>query len=124
MYWNDNLNVSHTPSLFYFTGFYGNPNHILRFNSWLLLNKIASTHFNSLLGWLVGGDFTEMLYDKDKRGGAPRNFGLSNAFRSALSHNGLISLKVAGPFFTWDNKREGHNQILERLDHFVANDTW
>lgn len=91
--WNENANVSiltyyqghidclisHTPFPFYFTGFYGNPNHNLRFNSWLLLNKIAKTHSNRYFGWLVGGDFNETLYDEDKRGGLPRNLNLCNA---------------------------------------------
>lgn len=35
--------------------------------SWRLLDKIASTHTNSNLGWLVDGYFNEILFDHEKK---------------------------------------------------------
>lgn len=107
--------------MFYFTGFYGNPKHNLRYLSWDLLNRIASSHSNSNAGWLVGRDFNEILYDKEKKGGIPRAISLMNNFRNALTENFLSSLEADGPKFTWENKRKIPHLIQERLDQFVAN---
>lgn len=59
-----------------------------------------------------------------KKGGNPRSFALINNFIKALSKNGLSSLKSGGPAFTWDNKRNFPNIVLERLDRFVPNSSW
>lgn len=133
--WNDNVNltilsysVGHidcvinlNPSLFYFMGFYGDPNHNNRTHSWNLLHKISLTHSNRNFGWLVGGDFNEILYDHEKKGGNLRSPSLIEDFRKALSSNELYSINSSGPSYTWDNKRSISNQILVRLDRYVAN---
>lgn len=112
------------PASFFFTDFYGNPDHNLRVSSWNLLNKIATTHNNSELGWIIGGDFNEILYDSEKCGGIPRASHLINNFRSTLSLNKLSSLNSTGPRFTWTNNIKHCENIVARLDRFVADDTW
>lgn len=112
------------PHLFYFTSFYSNPVHNLRFLSWCLLDNIASTHSDRSLSWVVGGDFNEILFDNDKQGGAPTRYFLINNFINALINNNLSSLKASGPSFTWDNHCRHPYNVLERLDRFIVNDSW
>lgn len=52
---------------FYFTGLYSNTVHNDRYLSWLLINKINKTHTDCNIGWLVGGDFNEILFDYEKK---------------------------------------------------------
>lgn len=61
-----------------FTGFYGFPEHHLRYRSWDLLRSLYG---RSSLPWVVGGDFNEILADEEKSGGGTRNQALMNAFR-------------------------------------------
>lgn len=114
LFWNANANVNilsyscghidslvaYYPTPFYFTGFYGNPEHNLRYLSWQLLHKISGSHSNSKLGWFVGGDFNEILYDFDKVGGKPRAFPLINNFCNTLAELELSSLRAMGPHHT------------------------
>lgn len=69
LFWNDHIRVNilsfspghidcminTAPSPFYFTGFYGNPSKSDRHLSWLLLNKIGTSHNSTQLPWLVEG---------------------------------------------------------------------
>lgn len=82
LFWNCNINLSilsysnghidslidDHPSPFYFKGFYGNPAHNLWCMSWNLLHKVTFIHSKPSLGWLVGGDFNEILFDSKKKG--------------------------------------------------------
>lgn len=47
-----------------------------------------------------------------------------NAFRNALNQNALSTLGTTGPNFTWDNKHQGPDCILEQLDRFTAKEEW
>lgn len=123
LFWHDNINISilsYSPghidciindpiNPFYFMGFYGNPKHNDHFLSWSLLNKISLTHTNTSFGWLVGGDFSEILYDHEKRGVNPRAYNLINKFCEALNSNSLTNIPSAGAKYTWDNKRKAPN---------------
>ena len=66
--------VSHDHWCWRFTGFYGNPVTEQRKFSWQLLVKLGSIPELSQLPWLVGGDFNEILFDSEKRGGRSRMF--------------------------------------------------
>lgn len=50
-----------------FTGFYGNPRAEKRVESWELLERLNDNAHES---WIIGGDFNEILSDKEKDGGA------------------------------------------------------
>lgn len=49
---------------------------------------------------------------------------LMGSFREALIENSPTDLGVEGPTFTWNNKRKDQDNVMERLDRFVANQTW
>lgn len=89
--------VFNIPHPFYFTCFYGNPEHCNYSLSWSLIDKIVITHANSNFGWLVGGDFNEILYDRDKKGGLPPNLSQINEFCETLNKHTLTTLKNSGP---------------------------
>ena len=48
-----------------FMGFYGNPDHHRRIESWDLLRKLGS---DSLLPWMICGDFNELVDNGEKLG--------------------------------------------------------
>lgn len=48
-----------------FTGFYANPMTNRREESWKLLERLSS---QSDFPWVVGGDFNEITYEKEKNG--------------------------------------------------------
>lgn len=116
--------INENSNCFYFTGFYGNSNSNNCQFSWNLLNKIASTHTNPGLGWLVGGNLNKILFDHEKKEGIPRAFSAINNFWEALSSNSLSKILTCGPKYTWDNKRKSSDQILVKLDRYVANPAW
>lgn len=138
LFWNENVAlsilsyslghvdcfISNQSYSFYFTGFYGNPDRNLQFLSWNLMHKIASTHSDPCAGWLIGGDFIEILYDDDKKGGLPPNLSQLNCFHNTLTDLTLTTIQSSGPKFTWGNKRKGPNRILERLDRYLADPVW
>ncbi|XP_071685195.1 uncharacterized protein [Lolium perenne] len=75
------------------------------------------TQYN--LPWVIIGDFNEILYLHEKKGGNPRSQRSMQAFRDALADCGLEDLGCLGDTFTW---RQG--RIRERLDRSVANEAW
>lgn len=122
MFWSDSINISlHSyssghidcvinleESFFKFTGFYGNPNTPARRFSWDLLRRLGSDPIPQVGAWLVGGDFNEIFYEVEKKGGNPRSF------------SQMKDLKASGPMFTWSNKRRGRATIREKLDRFCG----
>lgn len=77
----------------------------------------------SLLPWLVGGDFNQILFDVEK-GGAIQSQRKMNEFREALNDCELQDIGYTGDVFTWWNKQAAHNSVFERLDKRVASLEW
>lgn len=75
------------------------------------------------MAWLIGGDFNEILYAHEKKGGNPSDFLSMKAFRDSLDCFSLTEVRPRGYLFTWCNGRtEGF--IEERLDRAVGNPEW
>lgn len=75
------------------------------------------------MAWLIGGDFNEILFAHEKRGGNPCNFMSLKAFRDSLNSFNLTDVCSKRYPYTWNNGRvEGF--IEERLDRAVANKEW
>lgn len=81
---------------------------------------------NGKTGWLVDGDFNEVMKTQDKYGGNPINSKRSNLFWKFINHNNLVDVGFKGSKFTWTNKRyrNRNDLILKRLDKCFANDSW
>ncbi|KAL8475943.1 hypothetical protein ACS0TY_028556 [Phlomoides rotata] len=107
-----------------FTGFYGNPVQHLRHHSWDLLRRLASLNDLNTSAWLIGGDFNEVRLSSEKKRGGSRRVGLMSDFVEVLDELGMKDLETSGPKSTWMNKRRGTGRVLEKLDRFVANESW
>lgn len=76
------------------------------------------------LPWLIGGDFNEVLEEKEKFGGLLVRNNRIDKFAKCLNHCKLIDLGYQGSHFTWTNKQRHGYTVLERLDRFLANYDW
>ncbi|KAK5776858.1 hypothetical protein PVK06_044823 [Gossypium arboreum] len=104
-----------------FTGFYGSLYAQGRDESWNLLRGLRS---NEELLWLVYGDFNEIMYDFEKKGGIPREERRMEVFRNALEDCRLMDIGYSRKWFTWERENLPETNIRERLDRGVANENW
>jgi hypothetical protein len=75
-------------------------------------------------GYAVG-DFNEILFNCEKKGGPPRAKTCMERFRKVLEDCDLHDLGYTGDPFTWHNHHHlAASYIKERLDRAVANNTW
>lgn len=103
------------------TGFYGHPEASRRGHSWSMLRRLSGM---SSFPWICLGDFNEVLDVSEKVGGLPKDWKFLAGFREALDDCGLEDLGFCGPQFTWCNKREGVDLIMERLDRCTGSLDW
>ena len=68
--------------------------------------------------WIMAGDFNEPLIKEDKYGGKGVHVNHSLAFKDCLDFCNMVDMGFSGPRYTWSNKRELNNLILERIDRF------
>ncbi|KAL9680696.1 hypothetical protein QQ045_012475 [Rhodiola kirilowii] len=90
-----------------------------RLLSWELLCKLQNLDDRP---WVVFGDFNEVLYSYEIRGGR-ENWQMQN-FRDALERCGLFDLGCEGYPFTFSNRRQGEHHVQARLDRVVVNLGW
>ena len=83
-----------------FTGIYGEPSSDKKDKTWKLL-RILNQQLN--LPWLCAGDFNEVLYGHEKKGGTPHRQRSMESFRMALAECGLHDLGYFGDKYTWRN---------------------
>ncbi|XP_050259987.1 uncharacterized protein LOC126705076 [Quercus robur] len=104
-----------------FTAIYASPRSEERCILWENLTKVADLH---KLPWVIAGDFNEPLIDEDKFGGRGVNINRSLAFKDCLDRCSMVDMGFSGPRYTWSNKRDISNLILERIDRFFMNPDW
>jgi hypothetical protein len=104
-----------------FTAFYGHPDAKRRGEAWNLLKHLKNFQPQP---WMCVGDFNEILMMSEKAGGGRRATGQMEAFKMTLTDCELDDLGATGPFYTWNNGREGDDFIQERLDRVVASPDW
>ncbi|XP_019166969.1 PREDICTED: uncharacterized protein LOC109162741 [Ipomoea nil] len=103
------------------TGFYGFPKRPQRRESWDLIRSLAS---RSDLPWVIIGDFNDLLYQYEKRGGNPHPDSLLRGFGETIEECGLTQLPMSGYPYTWEKGKGTPNWIEERLDKVLATQTW
>ena len=72
----------------------------------------------------MAGDFNEPLINEDKFGGRGVNINRSLAFKDCLDKCSMVDMGFSGPRYTWTNKRDISNLIIERIDRFFMNPDW
>ncbi|XP_074282979.1 uncharacterized protein LOC141607521 [Silene latifolia] len=102
------------------TGFYGWPNVQDRHLSWDLLRLLAS---ESADPWLCVGDYNEVLFSSEMRGGERAQWKMNN-FRDAVNECGFRDLPSEGYAFTFDNGQSGENNRQSRIDRAMATGEW
>ncbi|XP_031099874.1 uncharacterized protein LOC116004082 [Ipomoea triloba] len=103
------------------TGFYGFPERGRRSESWDLLRSLAG---RSPLPWVVLGDFNDLLFQYEKRGGNPHPDSLLRGFGEAVADCGLSQLSMHGHPFTWQRGKGTTDWLEERLDKVLAREDW
>ncbi|KAF7129689.1 hypothetical protein RHSIM_Rhsim10G0093500 [Rhododendron simsii] len=73
---------------------------------------------------VVWGDFNDILYPEEKRGGLQRSRGSCGRFQTLLNDCGLLDLGFRGYPFTWRNNRSGTDFIESRLDRVLVSSSW
>ncbi|KAL2942601.1 hypothetical protein RDABS01_030951, partial [Bienertia sinuspersici] len=76
------------------------------------------------LPWCVVGDFNQILYNLEKKGGSNRAEREIREFREALDECYLQDLGYEGEASTWWNRQAVPNDVKERLDRGVATLSW
>ncbi|XP_031120221.1 uncharacterized protein LOC116023364 [Ipomoea triloba] len=103
------------------TGFYGFPERSRRSESWDLLRTLAG---RSTLPWVVVGDFNDLLFQHEKRGGNPHPDNLLRGFGEVVEDCGLSQLSIHGYQYTWERGRGTVDWMEERLDKVLAGADW
>ncbi|XP_074315430.1 uncharacterized protein LOC141651628 [Silene latifolia] len=102
------------------TGFYGWPSIQDRHLSWQLLRTLAA---ESQDPWLCVGDFNEILFADEMKGGSRAQWQMNN-FREAVDDCGLSDLNFEGYAFTFDNGQGGEENRQCRLDRAMKTESW
>ncbi|XP_074304103.1 uncharacterized protein LOC141638656 [Silene latifolia] len=71
------------------TGVYGWSRHEDKWKTWRLMKDIKSL---SSLPWVMIGDFNQILFEHEKKGGAPREQALMDEFREAVDECELLDV--------------------------------
>jgi hypothetical protein len=74
--------------------------------------------------WAMMGDFNECLWQSEHWSRRRRNENQMDQFRNTLSFCNLHDLGFKGIPWTYDNKQDGRNNVIVRLDRVVACPSW
>ncbi|XP_074342351.1 uncharacterized protein LOC141679878 [Apium graveolens] len=104
-----------------YTGIYGYPERRRRAEVWEMIRGLSQ---HSTSPWYVIGDFNDLMFDTEKRGGSSHPRSLLQGFSDTVADCGLIDLGFEGECFTWERCRGTDLWIHERLDRGLANREW
>ena len=104
-----------------FSAIYASPRFAERSILWNNLINVAELHS---MPWVIAGDFNEPLSSADKLGGRDFSIRKSLLLKDCLDRCNMIDLGFSGSRFTWDNHRDAHILIQERIDRFFVNPDW
>ncbi|XP_061351224.1 uncharacterized protein LOC133296287 [Gastrolobium bilobum] len=108
--------------IFDFTTVYASPTQNLREKLWDELRNLSDT----IMGpWILGGDFNEIAYSHEKKGGVAVDPSKCAKFASILNECQVADLECDGSPFTWQGPKWGNTgRIYKRIDRVVANIEW
>ncbi|XP_058767392.1 uncharacterized protein LOC131641086 [Vicia villosa] len=106
----------------FFTAIYASPNDMKRRILWDQIKHMASSVNSS---WLLAGDFNDIAFAHEKKGGAPASSRKCKLFRDNMNDCNLLDLGANGPAYTWRGPiYHGGQRIFERLDRALSNENW
>ncbi|XP_057532900.1 uncharacterized protein LOC130810791 [Amaranthus tricolor] len=112
--------VNATNMKFLCTFVYGHNDVQKRNCLWNFLSDTAATHSKP---WCVGGDFNAIMHFDDRTGSVVREKDI-RPMANCMLQCSLHDVKSIGRFYTWNNKQDGCNRILSKIDRFLCNQTW
>ncbi|KAL8133796.1 hypothetical protein AgCh_009020 [Apium graveolens] len=104
-----------------YTGFYGCPEHQRRRESWQMIRNLGT---QSQLPWCIIGDFNDIMYEHEKKGGRKCDNRVLEGFKEAVFDSNLIDIGFMGSEFTWEKSRGSSTWVQERLDRALATQQW
>lgn len=78
----------------------------------------------STLPWCIAGDFNDMMFAHEKKGGRAHPRHLLEGFSETVNDCELMDLGFVGNEFTWEKSRGQNNWLQERLDRGLGNQLW
>ena len=96
-----------------FSAIYASPRLAERRILWSNIEEVGRLHS---MPWLMIGDFNEVLCGEDKFEGKQININRAMEFKAYLDSCSFVGLGFAGPKYTWMNKRQLTDLVLERID--------
>ncbi|XP_074313483.1 uncharacterized protein LOC141648656 [Silene latifolia] len=78
---------------------------------------------NDDIPWICIGDFNEILFATEMKGGNHPHWQMNN-FREVVDECGLRDVEFKGYDFTFDNGQEDTDNRQSRLDRAMGNDKW
>lgn len=72
--------------------------------------------------WIIGGDFNMITTLAEKRGGLRKIEPDMEVFRYMISEQRMVDIQTINGTHTWNNRRDGSNQIASRLDRFLVSE--
>ncbi|KAF5202335.1 Endonuclease/exonuclease/phosphatase [Thalictrum thalictroides] len=92
-----------------------------RLNLWEDIKRLN----NSInLPWCTLGDFNNVFYADERKGGEVVHPRETENFKDCLLHTWLNDHKASGFFFTWSNSSQGNGRIQSRIDRCLINPVW
>ena len=100
---------------------YGHPDHTKKGVVWQQLKTLKQWAHPS---WLCIGDFNQILYKEEKFSFKNGTIPGAEEFQQVLRDLQLCDLSASGQRFTWMNKREDEDFVMERLDRAFGSVEW
>lgn len=104
-----------------YTGFYGCPERGQRWESWEMIRNLAT---KSNLPWCTIGDFNNLMFTDDKKGGRNHPINLLQGFVETITNCDLMDLGYVGEKFTLEKSRGKYNWVQEMLNNGFTTQDW
>ncbi|XP_058778740.1 uncharacterized protein LOC131652797 [Vicia villosa] len=109
-------------SQWFFTAIYARPHENSKKKLWDALKDISNTMRGP---WMMAGDFNDIAYVSEKRGGVVPSFSKCKRMRDRTDICKVSDMEAKGPTFTWRSPIfRGGQRIYEKLDRALSNDDW
>ncbi|XP_058784715.1 uncharacterized protein LOC131659557 [Vicia villosa] len=106
----------------FFTAIYARPQENSKKMLWDDLKEISN---NMREPWMMAGDFNDIAYVSDKRGGVAHSLSRCKRLRDRMDMCKVRGVEAKGPKFTWRGPIfSGGQRIYEKLDRALSNDDW
>uniref|UniRef100_A0A5B6YUZ1 Reverse transcriptase domain-containing protein n=1 Tax=Davidia involucrata TaxID=16924 RepID=A0A5B6YUZ1_DAVIN len=116
------LKVLNSSVEFYVSFIYGSNDYLVRRQLWSQLRGLVGAFGQT--PWILLGDFNVVRSHEEKTGGRGIDSGEVEEFNSCLYNVGVDDLNGKGRWLTWDNQRDGNDNIQSKLDRVLVNNEW